>query len=301
MFSTLLTRSLLTCIALTPAAYASEEMVTATAALTISDLHAVENLSPGPLTKATCAGETAPVPCLAVPLSVTGLTETGEKATITTEYAVNPEMVQKVKSDFDETADVVLRNLRPALQSGVKAKDHATRLATKRAIAQVDGTVKYRIQPGVKMPVPIEATVAQLAKRAAPRIGKPVIVTSAARTPTSQAEALRTKISLGDNIVRLYANKDAAKSVLYAYKQAKHAGGSKQQVVAAMANVIKAQTDKGVYLSNHLREGAVDIRTRDLSGWQRKQLVAAVQETPGVRNTLLESTPPHLHVEIERL
>lgn len=237
---------------------------------------------------------------MAVPISVTGTTEMGDKATITTEYAVDPELVSKVQTDFRETADVVLRNLRPALQSGVKAKEHATRLATKRAIAQVDGTVKYRVASGVDMPVPIEAEVAQIAKQAAPRIGGPVVITSAARTPTSQAEALRTKISLGDNIVRLYANKDAAKSVLYAYKQAKHAGGSKQQVVAAMANVIRAQTEKGVYLSNHLREGAVDIRTRGLSGWQRKQLVAAVQASPGVRKTLLESTPPHLHVEIER-
>lgn len=291
MFSTYLTRSLLTCLALAPAAYASETELSTTTALTLGDLRDVEHLDPGPLTKVDSG--------LAVPLSVTGTTEMGDSATITTEYAVDSELVSRVKSDFPETADVVLRNLRPALQAGVKAKDHSTRLATKQAIAQVDGTVKYRVTSGVKMPVPIEATVARIAKQAAPRIGGPVVVTSAARTPTSQAEALRTKISLGDNIVRLYANKEAAKSVLYAYKQAKHAGGSKAQVVAAMADVIQAQTEKGVYLSNHLREGAVDLRTRGLSGWQRKHLVAAVNGTPGVRTTLLESTPPHLHVEIE--
>jgi hypothetical protein len=149
------------------------------------------------------------------------------------------------------------------------------------------------------MPVKIEKTVAQFAKQAAARIQRPIVVTSAARTPQSQAEALRTKIAMGDNIMKLYRDKQSAYAVLLAYKQAKHAGASKAQVVEQMAEVIESQVDQGVFLSNHLREGAVDIRTRDLTNWQRKQLIAAAEEVPGVHKTILESIPPHLHIEIE--
>ncbi|MGV3614027.1 MAG: hypothetical protein ACO1SV_01710 [Fimbriimonas sp.] len=290
-------RALVLVSTLATGANAFDSSESAAVVRTPSDLSQVEALKPGALTKSTCADSE---PCLAVPLAVTGVNEFGESETVVTQYPVGPELVAKVKDDFQETADVVLRNLRPALQSGVKAKDHSTRLACKQSIAAVDQNVKYRVASGVKMPVQIETTVSQLAKRVATRIKRPMVVTSAARTPTTQAEALRTKISLGDNIVKLYANKEAAASVLQAYKQAKWAGGSKQQVVESMANVIRAQMDKGVYLSNHLREGAIDVRTRDLTHWQRKQLVAAAKEVPGVGHSILESTPPHLHLEIER-
>jgi uncharacterized protein YcbK (DUF882 family) len=261
--------------------------------VTIEEVHSLE---PGPLTRTTC--EEAK-PCIAIPLVVKGLDETGEERTLVTAYPVGPQLVKDVADDFRDVTDVVLRNLRPSLATGVKAKDHATRLVCKQSIAGVDTKVKYRLNKGVKMPIKVETTVARIAKKAAERLGKPIVVTSATRSPKSQAAAMRNKIALGDNVMKLYADKKSAWQVLSAYKEAKRAGASKEQVTERMAEVIEDQVDRGVYLSNHLREGAIDIRTKDLSHWERKELVAAVQDVPGVRRTILETIPPHLHLELE--
>jgi|GEM_PF-6389158 len=272
----------------------SNAETTIKAVVTAADLQEVEALQPGPLTKSTCEPAS---PCLAVPLAVTGVDAEGNKHTVVTEYPVGPELVDRVKNDFKETATVVLRNLRPALAQGTKAKDHATRLACKQSIWGVDSNVRYRVNSGIRIPVKVERTVAAIAQRAAVR--KPIVVTSAARTATSQADAMRTKIAMGDNVMRLYRDKRSAAQVVQAYREAKHSGASKTQVIARMAEVIKTQIDEGKFLSNHLREGAVDIRSRGLTNWERKEIVAAAQETPGVRRAIVETIPPHIHLELE--
>jgi hypothetical protein len=56
--------------------------------------------------------------------------------------------------------------------------------------------------------------------------------------------------------------------------------------------------DRGVFISAHLRAGAVDIRNRDMTVTEKRALVAAVSEVGGV-TALEESRPPHYHLQVD--
>lgn len=177
------------------------------------------------------------------------------------------------------------------MQDAVRAED-VFQFGTEESLA-------YIVRPGVELPEKVEKTVAEIAEKAQERIGRPIVVTSASRSPQSQAAAMRTKLELGDNVMGLYRDKKAAGQIVKAYRKAKKSGANQAQVTDKMANVIANQVSNGVYLSRHLHEGAVDLRTVDLSATERKQLLAVVKEIPSVTKVILESTPPHLHIEIE--
>ena len=69
-------------------------------------------------------------------------------------------------------------------------------------------------------------------------------------------------------------------------------------MIDALADVLRAQMDRGVYVSAHLRAGAVDVRSRGMSAADKRAFVAGVEEVGGAE-VIEESTPPHFHVEIE--
>ena len=63
--------------------------------------------------------------------------------------------------------------------------------------------------------------------------------------------------------------------------------------VAHMTDVIRAQMDRGVYVSRHLRGGAVDIRTRDVAAEDLLSLKSIIMRHGG--SVLREGD--HLHVQ----
>jgi hypothetical protein len=130
------------------------------------------------------------------------------------------------------------------------------------------------------------------------RTGKHITVTSGTRDATRQAKAMYKMLRLGGDVLRLYRNKEAAREVKRAYDAGRAAGKAPDDVVASMYSVIQGQIARGVYISAHLRAGAVDIRSRDMSSAEKKAFAAAVAEAKGV--TLLEeSTPPHFHLQVD--
>lgn len=294
MIRTLTFRAILLALAVTPAAFAHERVSYIVREPLAMD--AVSDVKPGAPIKGSCDDGSA---CVAIPVAVEGRDETGEPRTVVTNYTLGSDLVEQVKSDFNESATAVLRHLREPLVNGLHSADAEVQQTCRQAIGQVDGSVHYKVQPQIAIPLHIEKTVAQIAERTFEKGVRPIVVTSAARTPLSQADAMRVKIAGGDNIVRLYANKQAAGEVLQAYKHAKHLGLGVEGVNQEIAQAIQSQVDRGIFISNHLREGAVDIRIRDLSSTERHDLIASAQETEGVHKTILESIPPHLHIEVE--
>ena len=69
-------------------------------------------------------------------------------------------------------------------------------------------------------------------------------------------------------------------------------------IVAAMQAALRAQIERGVYLSAHLRAGAVDVRNTIMTAAERRAFRAAVQEVDGIR-LLEEQHPPHFHLQID--
>lgn len=171
--------------------------------------------------------------------------------------------------------------------------------ATVQPIAAVQAeadptTVDLVVLPGVEMPAAIRPRLDELAAAFRRATGRGLVITDGTRRPERQAELMLRNLERGDDIVRNYANKSAARAVAEAYARAREAG--RAELLAALAAVIRAQVAAGDYVSKHLREGAVDIRCTDLSPAQRATLkklarargIAVVDES--------RTATPHFHL-----
>ena len=152
--------------------------------------------------------------------------------------------------------------------------------------------------PDVTLPDPVADKVDAIDEGYFRRTGKHVTVTSGTRDAARQAKAMYKMLRVGGDPMQLYRNKEAAREIKQAYERARAAGKAPDDVVASMYEVLRGQITRGVYISAHLRAGAVDVRSRDMSSSDKKAFVAAVNEAKGV--TLLEeSAPPHWHLQID--
>jgi len=157
---------------------------------------------------------------------------------------------------------------------------------------------RYATLGDVELTPRVAGRVAQLDAAYARRTRKHLTVTSGTRDAARQARAMYKMLRLGADVLRLYRNKEAVREIKEAYDAGRAAGKPADDVVAAMYAVLRAQIDRGVYISAHLRAGAVDIRSRDMSDADRKAFTAAVAEVGGVY-MLEESAPPHFHLQID--
>ena len=97
-------------------------------------------------------------------------------------------------------------------------------------------------------------------------------------------------------ILKLYKNRPAAQEIKNAYDKFVHRGSAK--TIEAIYQVLKDQMDRGVYISAHLKAGAVDIRNRTMSRTQKKAFEKSVI-ADGSFSLIEESKPPHFHLELE--
>ena len=156
----------------------------------------------------------------------------------------------------------------------------------------------YSRAPGVEVPPAIEARLAELAAAFRRATGKPLVITDGTRRPEVQAELMLRNLERGDDVVRNYANKSAARAVAEAYAKAREAG--RAAALAALTAVIRTQVAAGDYVSKHLREGAVDVRCLDLDKRERAILkklakargIAVVDES--------RTSTPHYHLNFVR-
>lgn len=156
----------------------------------------------------------------------------------------------------------------------------------------------YSRAPGVEVPPAIEARLAELAAAFRRATGKPLVITDGTRRPEVQAELMLRNLERGDDVVRNYANKPAARAVAEAYAKAREAG--RAAALAALTAVIRTQVAAGDYVSKHLREGAVDVRCLGLDKRERAILkklararaIAVVDES--------RTSTPHFHLNFVR-
>lgn len=167
--------------------------------------------------------------------------------------------------------------------------------STKRA----DGAPhRFAQLPDVVLAGPVAEKVDAIDDAYFRRTGKHLTVTSGTRDAGQQARAMYKMMRLGGDPMRLYRNKEAAREIKRAYEQARAAKKSPDGIVNEMYSVIQQQIAQGVYISAHLRAGAVDVRSRDLNGTEKKHFAAALANMKDVQ-MLEEFTPPHFHLQID--
>lgn len=125
------------------------------------------------------------------------------------------------------------------------------------------------------------------------RTGRELVVRSGRRSVSAQARAMyKNYKAYGPRYVGTqYRNKKAVQAITKAYLLNRK---RRRNAIAAMTRVIQAQVRQGVYISNHLRGRAFDIRSRGRDGAQLAVLREVVQKAGG--RVVVEKN--HYHVEL---
>lgn len=157
----------------------------------------------------------------------------------------------------------------------------------------------YIILSGVTLSSPVAHRLLQIDEAFHQRSGKHLTIVSGTRDPVRQARAMVRIIELGGSLIKLYSNREAAAEIQHSYDQARASKKKPDEIISAVQSTLEAQIQRGVYISAHLRAGAVDVRNTNMTDMEKKAFRAAIHEINGV--TLLEEhRPPHFHLEIDR-
>lgn len=116
-------------------------------------------------------------------------------------------------------------------------------------------------------------------------------VTSGRRGPERQADAMYD--NLADNSSPAYRNRAAFAEVRDAYIAGRSEGLGRAATIARMAGVLRAQADRGVLISRHMSDRAIDIRLPPAG--QRDAVVAAIRGHHAVQSVGVEDD--HLHIQ----
>ena len=152
----------------------------------------------------------------------------------------------------------------------------------------------YTLKSGVILDAKIEKKVKKIADKYYELTGKGIVVTSGTRSSSSQASAMYGKLSGGDKLT-VYKDQKSAKEILNTYDAGVKAGKSKAEIIADIRDDLDNQIKKEKYISKHLKRGAVDVRSRDMSESDKTNFKKAAA---GIAFTvILEATPPHFHLQ----
>jgi hypothetical protein len=155
----------------------------------------------------------------------------------------------------------------------------------------------YSLKAGVVLASPVEGVVSEIADCYAEATQKPLVITSGTRTAAEQASAMFDKLEQGDRLT-IYSNQVAAGEIRDAYDAGKAAGASDASIKAGMAAAIEAQISNSIYISKHLKSGAVDISQQGMTDDDKFEFELCAETTDGVSKVIDEETPVHYHLEI---
>ena len=127
----------------------------------------------------------------------------------------------------------------------------------------------FTVKASVVLTQAIKTEVASIATPYSAATQHKFTVTSGTRTAQSQASAMYTKIAAGSTLSDC-RDQTSAQAIKAAYDAGVAAGKSKADTIADMVTVITTQVAAGTYISKHLRDGAVDVRSRDMTAAQKQ-------------------------------
>jgi hypothetical protein len=181
-----------------------------------------------------------------------------------------PDLIADLQHTFGPCAPIARRSVWAhlrALPFAVGGPRDQARLAVVRRLARVQ---PYRVRATARLSVGLEQRLYRLAVRFYRRTGRRLFVTSGLRDPYRQALAMYVKLRVGGRILGLYRNRKAAKEVVFAYREMRRKG--RKATVSAMKAVIEKQICSGVFLSDHLRGTALDLRSWGMRARHRRIL-----------------------------
>ncbi len=212
-------------------------------------------------------------------------------------YPLDRSLSDYLRMDFGPLGVLAQHKIYSALHFTLLS-DERDRLAAADLMRRMSPVMVYRVLPRVQVPLDVERLVYQLARKYREKTGRLLVITSGTRTPKTQARAMYTKLARGANLRRLYKKTEAVQEVIVAYKKSRRAGKRPVGIINAMAEILRAQVDRGIYLSPHLRAGAVDLRSRNMSRRSKRALRRIIKSWGCFKLNREERIPPHFHLEI---
>jgi hypothetical protein len=250
--------------------------------------------------EAACgATEDVPPRCLNVDYVVAHRREDGTVDNDSQTYPLDPRFAEHLTADFGEYAAIALREADAAIEHLGLLEDADLRPAAQRCQQMIQRWVHYRVQAHARLPLGVEHRVAQVAALFHAHTRQVLVITSGTRTPEEQASAMYLKLVLGASLRKLYRKWEAAQEIKRAYDAGWSRRLRRRQIIAAMATVIREQMQRDVYVSPHLKAGAVDVRSRTLRTRAKAAFERAVASFTGLRLLREEKIPPHFHLEVE--
>jgi hypothetical protein len=157
----------------------------------------------------------------------------------------------------------------------------------------------YTVLSGVTLSTPVATRLVQIDDDFARRSGGThLTIVSGTRDAARQARAMYQVLHHGGNLLKLYEDRESALEIKQAHDRALSSGKSPAEAIAAIQAVLQDQIAHGIYISAHLRAGAVDVRSISMTAAERRAFRAVAQETPGLK-MLEEQHPPHFHLQLE--
>ena len=153
----------------------------------------------------------------------------------------------------------------------------------------------FSLESGVSLSVDVTKKVKKIADTYYLSTKKKIVVTSGIRSAQSQAEAMYAKLVGGDSL-SIYVDQTAAKKIKEIYERGVKEKKGKEALVKEMKEEIDKQIGKGVYLSKHLKKGAVDVRSRDMTSSEKEAFKKAAKDVAD--SVILETIPPHFHLQL---
>lgn len=153
----------------------------------------------------------------------------------------------------------------------------------------------FTVDNGVTLSDAARERVGLIADEYFRRTGNNLRVTDGTRTAHDQARQIYNKIQLNDT--GIYRNQTALAEIRRAYDAGVRAGKSRAQIINDMSAVIQGQVDRGVYISRHLRAGAVDVSVRGMTAADERAFRASVAAVSDGTSVLRETRPPHFHLQ----
>lgn len=240
------------------------------------------------------------VPPLVARLAVVHRSPAGTVRLDGAHYPLDQRLLERLVEDFGPFHPLALRALLTGLErSGMTRAPGPLGQRAQRWVRRLRRRVCYRLEPNVVISPEVEAWLGQLAAvYCRRRRARPLVVTSGTRSPESQARAMYRKLASGARFLRLYRQREPAREIKQTFTRARRAGKPRAVVVRAIARTIREQIGRGIFLSAHLRDGAIDLRSYTLTRAMKYALEHAARQFDNIKLLPEEKHPPHFHVEI---
>ena len=240
----------------------------------------------------------APGPRLRVHVAVVHECRDGKLCHDGRTYRLDDGLAEALHEDFGPFAPLALRRIEQRVMELGGPHPPGLERVRLAAVAHIHRQLPYRVLPHIFMLQNTELWVHRLALALLRRTGHVLTITSGTRRAEKQAAAMYGKLERRARYRGLYKKRELAEEIRQAYRAARRRGKRRGEVIAAMQAVIEDQVRRGLYVSAHLKQVAVDVRSHDMRRKVKRVFRRIAESMEGMGLIPEEKRPPHFHLEV---